>query len=91
MGDTSLTFGLIGFFLGTFTLIEFFNFVPRIFGQVRVHHGPQFGATTGTGVRRLLAPASALGSKNSRITGSTMQTSRRRCFLLSLRPRGHPA
>ncbi len=28
-----MTFGLIGYFLGTFRLIEFFNFVPRIWGQ----------------------------------------------------------
>jgi tripartite ATP-independent transporter DctM subunit len=33
LGGVALTFGLIGFFLGTFRLIEFFNFVPRIFGQ----------------------------------------------------------
>jgi tripartite ATP-independent transporter DctM subunit len=33
LGGVSLTFGLIGFFLGTFRLVEFFNFVPRIFGQ----------------------------------------------------------
>jgi tripartite ATP-independent transporter DctM subunit len=33
LGGVALTFGLIGFFLGTFRLVEFFNFVPRIFGQ----------------------------------------------------------
>ena len=33
LGGVALTFGLIGFFLGTFKLVEFFNFVPRIFGQ----------------------------------------------------------
>src|ERR1700740_2912917 len=32
LGGVALTFGLIGFFLGTFRLVEFFNFVPRIFG-----------------------------------------------------------
>ena len=30
LGGVALTFGLIGFFLGTFRLVEFFNFVPRI-------------------------------------------------------------
>jgi tripartite ATP-independent transporter DctM subunit len=33
LGGVALTFGLIGFFLGTFKLVEFFNFVPRIWGQ----------------------------------------------------------
>jgi tripartite ATP-independent transporter DctM subunit len=33
LGGVALTFGLIGYFLGTFKLIEFFNFVPRIWGQ----------------------------------------------------------
>ena len=33
LGGVALTFGLIGYFLGTFRLVEFFNFVPRIFGQ----------------------------------------------------------
>jgi tripartite ATP-independent transporter DctM subunit len=33
LGGVALTFGLIGFFLGSFKLIEFFNFVPRIWGQ----------------------------------------------------------
>jgi tripartite ATP-independent transporter DctM subunit len=33
LGGIALTFGLIGYFLGTFKLIEFFNFVPRIWGQ----------------------------------------------------------
>jgi hypothetical protein len=33
LGGVALTFGLIGYFLGTFRLIEFFNFVPRIWGQ----------------------------------------------------------
>ncbi len=33
LGGLALLFGLIGYFLGTFSLIEFFNFVPRIWGQ----------------------------------------------------------
>jgi tripartite ATP-independent transporter DctM subunit len=33
LGGIALTFGLLGFFLGSFKLIEFFNFVPRIWGQ----------------------------------------------------------
>ena len=33
LGGLALTFGLIGYFLGTFKLVEFFNFVPRIWGQ----------------------------------------------------------
>lgn len=33
LGGVALTFGLIGYFLGTFKLIEFFNFIPRIWGQ----------------------------------------------------------
>ena len=33
LGGVALTFGLIGYFLGTFRLIEFFNFIPRIWGQ----------------------------------------------------------
>ncbi len=33
LGGVALTFGLIGYFLGTFKLVEYFNFVPRIFGQ----------------------------------------------------------
>lgn len=33
LGGVALTFGLIGYFLGTFRLVEFFNFVPRIWGQ----------------------------------------------------------
>jgi tripartite ATP-independent transporter DctM subunit len=33
LGGVALTFGLIGYFIGTFKLIEFFNFVPRIWGQ----------------------------------------------------------
>jgi tripartite ATP-independent transporter DctM subunit len=33
LGGVALSFGLIGYFLGTFRLIEFFNFVPRIWGQ----------------------------------------------------------
>lgn len=33
LGGVALSFGLLGFFLGSFKLIEFFNFVPRIWGQ----------------------------------------------------------
>jgi tripartite ATP-independent transporter DctM subunit len=33
LGGTAIVFGLIGYFLGAFRLIEFFNFVPRIWGQ----------------------------------------------------------
>jgi TRAP-type mannitol/chloroaromatic compound transport system permease large subunit len=33
LGGLSLLYGLIGYFLGVFTLIEFFNFLPRIWGQ----------------------------------------------------------
>jgi tripartite ATP-independent transporter DctM subunit len=32
LGGLSIAFGLIGFSVGTFTLIEFFNFVPRAWG-----------------------------------------------------------
>ncbi len=33
LGGLALLYGLIGYFLGTFSLIEFFNFLPRIWGQ----------------------------------------------------------
>ena len=33
LGGLSLLFGLIGYFLGVYSLIEFFNFLPRIWGQ----------------------------------------------------------
>jgi len=33
LGGLALLFGLIGFFLGSFKLVQFFNFVPRIWGQ----------------------------------------------------------
>ena len=33
LGGLSIVFGLLGYVIGTFTLIEFFNFVPRIWGQ----------------------------------------------------------
>jgi tripartite ATP-independent transporter DctM subunit len=33
LGGIALLFGLIGFFLGSFKLVQFFNFVPRIWGQ----------------------------------------------------------
>ena len=33
LGGISLLFGLIGYFLGVFSIIEFFNFLPRIWGQ----------------------------------------------------------
>jgi tripartite ATP-independent transporter DctM subunit len=33
LGGLAMLFGLLGYFLGTFKLIEFFNFLPRIWGQ----------------------------------------------------------
>jgi tripartite ATP-independent transporter DctM subunit len=33
LGGVALLFGFLGYFLGTFRLVEFFNFVPRIWGQ----------------------------------------------------------
>jgi tripartite ATP-independent transporter DctM subunit len=33
LGGLALIFGLLGFFLGTFKLVHFFNFLPRIWGQ----------------------------------------------------------
>jgi len=33
LGGIALSFGLIGYFLGVFRIIEFYNFVPRIWGQ----------------------------------------------------------
>jgi tripartite ATP-independent transporter DctM subunit len=33
LGGIALTFGFLGYALGIFSLIEFFNFVPRIWGQ----------------------------------------------------------
>ena len=33
LGGLALLYGLIGYFLGVFSLIEFFNFLPRIWGQ----------------------------------------------------------
>jgi len=33
LGGVALSFGLLGYFLGTFNLIQFFAFVPRIWGQ----------------------------------------------------------
>jgi len=33
LGGLALLFGVLGFFLGTFKLVQFFNFVPRIWGQ----------------------------------------------------------
>jgi tripartite ATP-independent transporter DctM subunit len=33
LGGTALAFGFLGYFMGTFRLVEFFNFVPRIWGQ----------------------------------------------------------
>jgi tripartite ATP-independent transporter DctM subunit len=33
LGGLALIFGVIGFFLGSFKLVQFFNFVPRIWGQ----------------------------------------------------------
>ena len=33
LGGLAMLFGVLGFFAGTFKLIEFFNFLPRIWGQ----------------------------------------------------------
>jgi tripartite ATP-independent transporter DctM subunit len=33
LGGLAMLFGLLGYFVGTFKLIEFFNFLPRIWGQ----------------------------------------------------------
>ena len=33
LGGLAMLFGLLGFFLDSFSLIEFFNFIPRIWGQ----------------------------------------------------------
>jgi tripartite ATP-independent transporter DctM subunit len=33
LGGLALLYGLIGYFLGMFALVEFFNFLPRIWGQ----------------------------------------------------------
>jgi len=33
LGGLAFVYGMIGYFLGMFSLIEFFNFVPRIWGQ----------------------------------------------------------
>jgi tripartite ATP-independent transporter DctM subunit len=33
LGGLALIFGLLGFFIGTFKMVYFFNFVPRIWGQ----------------------------------------------------------
>ena len=33
LGGLALLYGLVGYFLGVFSLIEFFNFLPRIWGQ----------------------------------------------------------
>lgn len=33
LGGLALLFGLVGYFLGVFKLVQFFNFVPRIWGQ----------------------------------------------------------
>ena len=33
LGGLALLYGLLGYFLGVFSLIEFFNFLPRIWGQ----------------------------------------------------------
>jgi tripartite ATP-independent transporter DctM subunit len=33
LGGTALLFGFLGYLVGTFRLVEFFNFVPRIWGQ----------------------------------------------------------
>lgn len=33
LGGLAMGFGLLGYFIGSFSLIEFFNFLPRIWGQ----------------------------------------------------------
>ena len=33
LGGVALVFGFLGYLIGTFRLVEFFNFVPRIWGQ----------------------------------------------------------
>jgi tripartite ATP-independent transporter DctM subunit len=33
LGGTALVFGFLGYLVGSFRLVEFFNFVPRIWGQ----------------------------------------------------------
>ncbi|MEW6687966.1 MAG: TRAP transporter large permease subunit [Pseudomonadota bacterium] len=33
LGGIALLFGLLGYFLGTFKIVHFFNFLPRIWGQ----------------------------------------------------------
>ena len=33
LGGLSMLFGLLGYMMGSFHLIEFFNFVPRIWGM----------------------------------------------------------
>ncbi|MEZ5851664.1 MAG: TRAP transporter large permease subunit [Hyphomicrobiaceae bacterium] len=33
LGGVALLFGMLGYFVGSFKLIEFFNFLPRIWGQ----------------------------------------------------------
>jgi hypothetical protein len=33
LGGLAMLFGVLGFFLESFSLIEFFNFIPRIWGQ----------------------------------------------------------
>ena len=33
LGGLAMLFGVLGYFLDTFSLIEFFNFIPRIWGQ----------------------------------------------------------
>ena len=35
LGGLALLYGLVGYFLGVFSLIEFFNFLPRIWGRRR--------------------------------------------------------
>ena len=33
LGGLAMLFGLLGYFLDSFSLIEYFNFIPRIWGQ----------------------------------------------------------
>ena len=33
LGGLAMLFGLLGYFIDPFTLIEYFNFIPRIWGS----------------------------------------------------------
>ena len=47
LGGLSMLYGMVGYFLDIFALIEFFNFVPRIWGHCR----REFGSRRGAGLR----------------------------------------